>query len=94
MEETHVEPETGLIQLKRDDAWMNGYNPWIMLMLRANRDCKFLFSQIYALAIIHYVMKYISKPEHTTHSKLTIAAAVRKELDNNATASTGSGTGK
>jgi hypothetical protein len=74
---------------------MNGYNPWIMLMLRANHDCKFLFSQIYALAIIHYVMKYyISKPEHATHSKLTIAAAVRKELDRGATALTGSLTGK
>src|SRR5271155_3309588 len=52
-----------------------------MLMLRANHDCKFLFSQIYALAIIHYVMKYISKPEQATHAKLTIAAAVRKELN-------------
>jgi len=51
-------------------------------MLRANHDCKFLFSQIYALAIIHYVMKYISKPEQATHTKLTIAAAVRKELNN------------
>src|SRR5579859_1191142 len=75
-----MDPETGLIQLKRDDAWLNGYNPWIMLMLRANHDCKFLFSQVYALAIIHYVMKYISKPEHATHAKLTIAAAVRQEL--------------
>ena len=80
VEETRMDPETGLIQLKRDDAWLNGYNPWIMLMLRANHDCKFLFSQIYALAIIHYVMKYISKPEQATHAKLTIAAAVRKEL--------------
>jgi len=94
VEETHMELETGLIQLKQDDTWVNGYNPWIMLMLWANHDCKFLFSQIYALAIIHYVMKYISKQEHATHSKLTIAAAVRKGLDDNTTALTGSGTGK
>ena len=82
VEETQMDLKTGLIRLKRDDAWMNGYNPWIMLMLRANHDCKFLFSQIYALAVIHYVMKYISKPEQATHAKLTIAAAVRKELSN------------
>src|SRR5271154_6661398 len=94
VEETKMDPETGLVQLKRDDAWMNGYNPWIMLMLRANHDCKFLFSQIYALAIIHYVMKYISKPEQATHAKLTIGAAVRKELNSNATGSTSSVTGK
>src|SRR5579859_3062547 len=80
VDETQMDLETGLIRLKRDDSWLNGYNPWIMLMLRANHDCKFLFSQIYALAIIHYVMKYISKPEQATHAKLTIAAAVRKEL--------------
>src|SRR5579859_4815574 len=80
--ETQMDPGTGLIRLKRDDPWMNGYNPWIMVMLRANHDCKFLFSQIYALAIIHYVMKYISKPEQATHAKLTIVAAVRKELNN------------
>jgi len=73
---------------------MNGYNPCITLMLQANHDCKFLFSQIYALTIIHYVMKYISKPEHAIHSKLTIAVAVKKELDDNTTASTGSRTGK
>src|SRR5579859_4465650 len=35
VEETRMDPETGLIQLKCDDAWLNGYNPWIMLMLRA-----------------------------------------------------------
>jgi len=36
VDETHMDPDTGLIQLKRDDAWMNRYNPWIMLMMRAN----------------------------------------------------------
>ena len=37
---------------------------------------------LFRSAIIHYVMKYISKPEQATHAKLTIAAAVRKELSN------------
>ena len=80
VEETTMDLDTGIIKLQRDDSWLNGYNPWIMIMLRANHDCKFLFSQVYALAIIHYVMKYISKPEQATHAKLTIAAAVRHKL--------------
>lgn len=80
VEETTMDTDTGLIRLQRDDPWLNGYNPWIALMLRANHDCKFLFSQVYALAIIHYVMKYISKPEQSMHAKLTVAAAVRREL--------------
>src|SRR5579859_3139578 len=29
VEETRMDPETGLIQLKCDHAWLNGYNPWI-----------------------------------------------------------------
>ena len=35
---------------------------------------------MHALTIIYYVMKYISKAETTTHSKLTIAVAVAKVL--------------
>src|SRR5256885_10622723 len=48
--------------------------------MRANHDCQFLFTKNHALTIIHYVMKYISKPEAALHSKLTIAAAVCKGL--------------
>jgi len=46
--------------------------------MRANHDCQYLFTQTHALAIIYYIMKYISKAETTTYSKLTIAAAVAK----------------
>lgn len=48
--------------------------------MRTNHDCQYLFTQIHALAIIYYTMKYISKAEENTHSKLTIAAAVAKAL--------------
>src|SRR5271163_2404128 len=48
--------------------------------MRTNHDCQYLFTQIHALAIIYYTMKYISKAEENTHSKLTIAAAVTKAL--------------
>src|SRR5579859_8023594 len=48
--------------------------------MRANHDCQYLFTRTHALAIIYYVMKYISKAETSTYSKLTIAAAVAKAL--------------
>src|SRR5579859_1251845 len=79
--ETRMDLETGLIEVQRDHAWVNAYNPWIMMMMRSNHDCQFLFSQIHSLAIIHYVMKYITKREQALHAKLTIAAAVRKEIN-------------
>lgn len=79
--ETKMDVETGLIEVQRDHEWVNAYNPWIMMMMRSNHDCQFLFSQIHSLAIIHYVMKYITKREQALHAKLTIAAAVRKEMN-------------
>ena len=48
--------------------------------MRTNHDCQYLFTQIHALTIIYYTIKYISKAEENTHSKLTIAAAVAKAL--------------
>lgn len=79
--ETRMDLETGLIEVHRDHAWLNAYNPWIMMMMRSNHDCQFLFSQIHSLAIIHYVMKYITKREQAVHAKLTIAAAMRKDMN-------------
>jgi hypothetical protein len=49
-------------------------------MMRINHDCQYLFIQIHTLAIIYYMMKYISKTEDNTYSKLMIAAAVIKIL--------------
>ena len=81
VEVTTFDQETGVIHIKRDHPFLNGYNPWIAIITRANHDCQFLFTKNHALAVIHYVMKYISKPETSLHSKLTIAAAVRRSIN-------------
>jgi hypothetical protein len=49
-------------------------------MTRGNHDIQFLFTKNHAMAIIYYIMKYISKPEAALHSKLTVAAAVCKTM--------------
>ena len=54
-------------------------------MTHANHDCQFLFTKDYAISIIYYIMKYISKPETASHTKLTIAAAVRDAMQNSTT---------
>jgi len=78
--ETSLNEDTGVILVKRDHHWVNNYHKWISQMTRANHDIQFLFTNNHALAAIHYVMKYITKAEIALHSKLTIAAAVRKAL--------------
>jgi hypothetical protein len=77
---TSFDKETGVFCIKRDHRWVNNYHRWIAQMTRANHDVQFLFTKNHALALIHYVMKYITKAEVALHSKLTIAAAVRQAL--------------
>jgi hypothetical protein len=49
-------------------------------MIRGNHDIQFLFTKKHTLSIVYYIMKYITKPEASLHSKLTVAAAVRKTM--------------
>lgn len=77
---TVFDDSTGVILQKRDREWLNNYNLWFSLIMRTNHDSQFLFSQTEALAKIYYTMKYITKTEETTYSKLTIAAAVAKAV--------------
>jgi hypothetical protein len=72
-----MDPETHVIRIQRDDAWLNGYNPCLTLALRANHDVQYLHTQDHSLAIMYYILKYISKSEQSLYSKLAIAAAVR-----------------
>ena len=74
---SHMDPTNGVINIKRDDAWLNAFNPWLSLVLRSNHDVQFLLTKNHALAIMYYVVKYISKSEQKLHSKLAIAAAIR-----------------
>jgi hypothetical protein len=83
---TAFDETTGVIVQKRDHEWLNNYNLWFSLVMRTNHDSQYLFNQEDALARIYYVMKYVSKTEETTYSKLTIAAAVAKELSKSRTA--------
>jgi hypothetical protein len=79
--QTSFDPESGVFCLKRDDPWLNGFNDLIAITLRVNHDCQFLFTKDYALAVVHYVIKYISKTEQRLHSKLTICAALRGAMN-------------
>jgi hypothetical protein len=72
-----MDPETHVIHVKRDDAWLNGYNRWLRLALRTNHDVQYLHTQDHGIAIMYYILKYISKSEQSLYSKLSIAAFVR-----------------
>ena len=77
---TIFDEATGIIYIKRDHPYLNNYNKWFSIMTRGNHDIQFLFTKNHALAIVYYIMKYISKPEAALHSKLTVCAAMRKTI--------------
>ena len=77
---TTFDEATSIIYIKQDHPYLNNYNKWFSIMTRGNHDIQFLFTKNHAMAIIHYIMKYISKPEAALHSKLTVCAAVRKTI--------------
>ena len=81
-EATSFDEDTQVFRVKRNHRWVNNYNKWIAMMTRSNHDCQFLFTKNHAHHTIHYVMKYITKPETALHAKLTIAAAVHSILVN------------
>jgi len=78
--ETSFDEQTGIIYVKRTHSYVNNYNKWFSITTRGNHDIQFLFTKKHTLAIINYIMKYITKPEASLHSKLTVAAAVRKTM--------------
>src|SRR5216117_811532 len=80
MVKTRFDEATGIIYIKRDHPYLNNYNKWFSIMTRGNHDIQFLFTNNHAMAIVYYIMKYISKPEAALHSKLTIAAAIHKTM--------------
>jgi len=75
---TMMNPDSGIILLERDHCWLNSYNLWLSLMIRANHDIQILLTKDHVLAVIFYILKYVCKAEETLHSKLTIAIAHRK----------------
>jgi hypothetical protein len=77
VEASCFDPDSGVVKIQRDGCWLNGFNPWISLAMRTNHDVQFLLTKDHAIAIMYYIIKYISKDEQSLHSKLAIAAAVR-----------------
>jgi hypothetical protein len=75
---TSIDLETGVVVQKRDHPWLNRYNPWIILSLHANHDCKILLTKTHALAVVYYILKYISKLEASLYLKIMIAAAAKE----------------
>ncbi len=71
----------GTIRLKRDNVWVNPWNPAIISLIQSNHDINFIPSKIKALAFIHYITNYATKGDCSLYQRVLAAAIVRKAFD-------------
>src|SRR6202046_1238860 len=80
VETSHVD-ELGVAHLRRDDEWVNPYNPWIAAAIGSNQDLSFLATRAKALALLYYITNYATKDEASTYQMVMTAAMMRKTLE-------------
>jgi hypothetical protein len=64
---TEVDPETGAINIKKLEEWMNFITPVTTYIMRCNTDVTCLWSGTALKAVIMYVSDYITKTGLKTH---------------------------
>jgi hypothetical protein len=66
--QTEVDPNTGALNIKKGEAWINTLTPVLTYLLRCNTDVTSLLSGTAIKAIVAYVSDYITKPGLKTYS--------------------------
>ena len=64
---TEVDPESGALNLKKGEAWINSVSPATTYLFRCNTDVTCLWSGTSLKAIIIYITDYITKTGLKTH---------------------------
>jgi hypothetical protein len=71
----------GVVHLRRDDEWVNPYNPWIAATINSNHDLSVLATRAKTLALLYYMTNYTTKDEASTYQMVMAAAMIRKPLE-------------
>jgi hypothetical protein len=66
--ETKVDLNTGSLNMKKREAWINTFSPLVTYILRCNTDVTSLLSGTAIKAIVAYISDYITKPGLKTYS--------------------------
>jgi Helitron helicase-like domain at N-terminus len=80
VEASHVN-ELGIPHLRRDNEWVNPYNPSIAAAIGSNQDLSFLATRAKALSLVYYITNYATKDEASTYQMVMTAAMMRKTLE-------------
>ncbi|KAH9920734.1 hypothetical protein B0H21DRAFT_701909, partial [Amylocystis lapponica] len=66
--ETEVDMETGALQFKKTEVWINTYNIVLLYLVRCNSDITCLLSGTQVRAVVAYITDYITKSSLKTHT--------------------------
>ena len=77
---TEVDPQSGALNVKKGEAWINTLTPVVTYLLRCNTDVTSLLSGTSIKAIVAYISDYITKPGLKTYS---IFDTIRSVFDKN-----------
>ena len=75
---TEVDPETGSLNIKKHEEWINFVTPALTYILRCNTDVTCMWSGTALKAVIMYISDYITKTSLKTH---VMFEAVRNVFD-------------
>jgi len=79
-EETTVDPDSGAINMKKSEPWINTITPVVTYIFRCNTDITCLLSGTAIKAVVMYVSDYITKTSLKTH---TIFDSIRSVFHKN-----------
>ena len=85
---TSFDPETGYIELRKGEAWVNCVTPVLTYLFRSNTDVTCLLSGTAIKAIIAYTTDYITKPTLKTATMFEVIRSVFRR-DSDAASKTG-----
>ena len=66
-ENTHVDPETGSVNVRKKEEWINSLTPHLTYLFRCNTDVTCMWSGTALKAVILYISDYITKTGLKTH---------------------------
>ena len=66
-ENTHVDPETGSINIKKKEQWINSITPVLTYIFHCNTDVTCMWSGTALKAVVLYISDYITKSGLKTH---------------------------
>jgi hypothetical protein len=79
-EVTQIDPETGSLNLKKGEPWMNFITTYLTYIFRCNTDVTSMWSGTALKAVIVYISDYITKSSLKTH---VVFEAIKSIFDRN-----------